>query len=73
MANRLDLLQQLRFKRASIVQVLSNVGIDQAELMAQEASKYMESPMDAAEFYHFLLGYDVQNAARQALAGHKLL
>lgn len=42
---RLQIYEQLRMSRASVIQILSNVGMDQLELVRDEAAKYL--PEDA--------------------------
>lgn len=38
---RLGLYEKIRRNRASLIQIFSNAGQDEAELIRQEASKYM--------------------------------
>ncbi|KAI0153906.1 salicylate hydroxylase [Pestalotiopsis sp. NC0098] len=59
---RLALYEKIRRNRASLIQIFSNAGQDEAELIRQEASKYMppeEIPKSPEEFFDFNFGYDV--------------
>ncbi|KAI4594315.1 hypothetical protein KJ359_008338 [Pestalotiopsis sp. 9143b] len=62
LAVRLALYEKIRRNRASLIQIFSNAGQDEAELIRQEASKYMppeEVPKSPEEFFDFNFGYDV--------------
>lgn len=40
---RLEIYENIRRNRASVIQILSNVGADEAHLVRDELSKYMET------------------------------
>ncbi|KAG6063913.1 hypothetical protein E4U32_000754 [Claviceps aff. humidiphila group G2b] len=60
--DRLALYFQARHKRASVVQIISNVGADQPNLVAEELLQHMtpdEIPKDFASSMRFCLAYDL--------------
>ncbi|KAF7561127.1 hypothetical protein G7046_g3003 [Stylonectria norvegica] len=67
---RLKLYVDIRRKRASAIQVLSNVGQDQASLVREDLLQYMtedEYPTSPAHNQKYTYGYDVVRAAVDAM------
>ncbi|PHH78131.1 hypothetical protein CDD82_3183 [Ophiocordyceps australis] len=67
---RLAIYDKVRRNRASAVQILSNVGMDQAELVAQHLRPYLDSddiPSDPLQVLRFTYGYNAVDAATKAM------
>ncbi|ORY58182.1 salicylate hydroxylase [Pseudomassariella vexata] len=61
-ADRLKLYETIRRNRASLMQVFSNAGQDEPELIQKEASQFMpieKVPKGPEEFFDYNFGYDV--------------
>ncbi|PHH61730.1 hypothetical protein CDD81_8022 [Ophiocordyceps australis] len=67
---RLAVYDKLRRNRASVVQILSNVGMDQAKQVAQQLLPYLDSdkvPSDPLQVMRFTYGYNAVHDATQAM------
>ncbi|PNY23864.1 3-hydroxybenzoate 6-hydroxylase 1 [Tolypocladium capitatum] len=76
---RLDVYGRVRYKRASVIQILSNVGQDQSELIRNELRQYMaddQIPKNPEEImkhnYRFDVVRETVNAMRQLDPGFRL-
>lgn len=67
---RLRAYEAIRKNRASVMQIFSNAGQDEPELIQKEAAKYIpidKVPKSPEEFNYFNLGYDVVEDSIQHL------
>ncbi|KAK2749608.1 hypothetical protein FQN57_005830 [Myotisia sp. PD_48] len=66
---RLELFETIRKTRAPAMQIFSNVAQDQAEMMHEEAKKYVKGPIPKTlrEFWDWNYSYDIFDSCRQAL------
>ena len=69
--DRLAVFEKVRIKRASVIQVTSNVGQDQAWKIRESAQQYMPDGVDVpttpSEFMEHNFRYDVLKDSRQQL------
>lgn len=67
---RLEIYQQVRHSRASVIQVLSNVGQDQLKEIRHEAARYMPEdriPSNQQEVRQFNFHFDIADASIRAM------
>ncbi|KAK3694143.1 FAD binding domain-containing protein [Podospora appendiculata] len=72
---RLDLYEKTRRNRASVIQILSNVGADQSHLVFDELRAYMDEkdiPTNPAEINALAFGYDAVAAAAKVMREYDL-
>ncbi|KAH8193587.1 hypothetical protein TruAng_012246 [Truncatella angustata] len=63
---RLDLYEKVRRGRASVIQILSNVGQDQSHLVREDLKDYLDEsqiPTNPAENYSYMFGHNVEKEA----------
>ncbi|KAH8894654.1 salicylate hydroxylase [Thozetella sp. PMI_491] len=61
-AERLKLYEKIRRNRASLIQIFSNAGQDEPELIQKDASRFMpieKVPKNPEQFFDYNFGYDV--------------
>ncbi|RYC80438.1 hypothetical protein BFJ63_vAg16674 [Fusarium oxysporum f. sp. narcissi] len=68
-ARRLELVQSLRRKRSSAMQVFSNAGQDQSHRIIKEVQPFMEGPVpkNQGEFHQWNFGYNILQEAQLLL------
>ncbi|POR39508.1 3-hydroxybenzoate 6-hydroxylase 1 [Tolypocladium paradoxum] len=67
---RLNVYGRVRYNRASAIQILSNVGLDQSELVRDELRQYLaddEIPTNPGEIIKYTFGFDVVRATLNAM------
>ncbi|RYP27889.1 hypothetical protein DL767_007477 [Monosporascus sp. MG133] len=67
---RLELYQKIRRNRASVIQLLSNVGSDQSHLVYEDLKEFLaeeDIPTNPSEITDFNFGYDVVKASLEAV------
>ncbi|PMD63654.1 salicylate hydroxylase [Hyaloscypha bicolor E] len=68
--SRLQLFEEVRKNRASVMQIFSNAGQDEAEKIHKDAAKFIPAetvPKTPEDFYKFNFGYDVVRDSKQAM------
>ncbi|RYP63143.1 hypothetical protein DL769_007054 [Monosporascus sp. CRB-8-3] len=67
---RLELYQRIRRNRASVIQILSNVGSDQSHLVYEDLKEFLaeeDIPTNPSEIADFNFGYDIVKASSEAV------
>jgi len=67
---RLELVQNIRRKRAGAMQIFSNAGQDQAARIEEDAKQYVDGPVpiaNHAEFHEWNFGYNIFDECRAIL------
>ncbi|RYP59455.1 hypothetical protein DL770_010192 [Monosporascus sp. CRB-9-2] len=67
---RLELYQNIRRNRASVIQILSNVGADQSHLVYEDLKEFLveeDIPTNLSEITDFNFGYDVVKVSSEAV------
>ncbi|KAJ6783310.1 hypothetical protein PWT90_02545 [Aphanocladium album] len=72
--DRFNIYQEVRRNRASVIQILSNIGQDQAEQLKHQVLPYLEEekiPTNPEQIQLFNFGYNAVDAALKAMQQHE--
>ncbi|KAI0131777.1 FAD binding domain-containing protein [Xylariales sp. AK1849] len=71
---RLRLYEQVRQNRASVIQILSNVGQDETHLVYDDLKHYLDAediPRNPAEIYALMFGHNVEQKGMELMASDR--
>ncbi|KUJ19579.1 salicylate hydroxylase [Mollisia scopiformis] len=70
LGERIGIFEDIRIKRASVIQIFSNAGQDEPEKIRRDAAKFIPAdtvPKTPEEFHKFNFGYDVVRHSTQSI------